>query len=200
MSDMVLFEDVVFALTPDLPEDEWLAGGEILRQADRDVPWILGDWINHGIDTYHDGLDQAVKLLAHLSHSAVSRHAFVARRFPADRRRDISFWQHSECAALPPAHADLILDRAVNDRLSQQDVRNLAQAAKAELKGRMPELDSDRLRREKQETQRGYFRQYHDLFPAIENTSDDWVRVPRDMFLALSSRIPKPKPTVIDVL
>ena len=179
---------------PQMSEEEWLEAGELVRAADRDVPWIVGDWIHHGDTHYRDGRDLAVKLLTHLAPSTVARYGFVAKRFPLERRCNISFWHHSEVAQLPADVADLILEDAMSKRLSQKDVRNLAQQQKAILKGRVPELDTDRLRIEKQQLQQAYFIEYYVIADRVESHPEqDTVEISRDLFLALKARIPKPK-------
>lgn len=195
MTDLMMLDGMETLIThPEMTEDEWLEAGEMVAVADREIPWIAGDWIHHGDSNYRDGRDMAVKTLTHLSPSTVARYAFVAKRFPPERRLNISFWHHSEVAALPPEVADMILDEAIEKRLSQQDVRNLAQQAKAELKGRMPELDTDRLKLEKKRIQQAYYTEYYVILDRVESHPEqDTVEISRDLFLALKAKIPKPK-------
>lgn len=192
MTDVSLFDTT--ELDPSMTEDEWSSIGEMLSNADKDIPWIVGDWILHGVEHYNDGLDQAVKILSHLSQSTVARYKFVASRFSPHHRRNISFWHHSEVAQLPGEVAHLVLDRAIDERLTQKDVRMLAQQATAELKGRMPALDTDKLKAERKQQQQEMFARYYEIVEQVEQVEDEWVTVPKDLFLGLADKIPKPKP------
>ena len=193
-TEMMLFDVVEPMLVhPGMSEDEWLEAGELVRAADRDIPWIAGDWVHHGETHYGDGRDLAVKTLTHLAPSTVARYGFVAKRFPLERRFNISFWHHSEVAQLPADRADEILERAVATRLSQKDVRNLAQQEKAILKGRMPELDTDLLKREKQEIQERYWTTFYILVDEAEaHPEKETVEISRDLLIALKAKVPKP--------
>lgn len=194
MTEIALF-NVSAVLYPDMSEDEWQDIGEQIAIADWQIPWIAGDWVHHGKQHYSDGMDQACKILTHLAETTVARYGFVAGRFPPERRVNLSFWHHSEAAMLPAQEADRILAKAVDERLTQRDVRNLAQKVKAEIKGRMPELDTDRLRLEREQERNRVYAEYYRLLGEVEEADVEYVQVPKDLFVALKTRVPAPKET-----
>lgn len=113
----------------DLTFDEWQqAGMKIARMSDS-TAWFLGDWIVYGESHYADRYRRVVEATV-VSYQTLRNYAWVARRFPLSRRRDVlTFYHHMEVARLPTPEQERWLDRAVERRWS---VRQLRQHVKQE--------------------------------------------------------------------
>jgi hypothetical protein len=110
-------------LPPDLPEPEWQAVGETLRQVESGVRWWLGDWWRFGEHRYGESASQAAP--TGRSVEKCQQAAWVASKFsdPLRRRKDLSFEHHYEVAGLDADQADKILDEAEAMEWSKRDVR-----------------------------------------------------------------------------
>ena len=108
-------------------------------------PWGLVDWVL----TIPPGMpDARAAQLAHVKVEAISHSRWLAKRFPAGRRRiGASHTHHVAVASLPEAVGDELLDRAVEERWPVSRMRKEAKAeeAKAALAAAGPAL-GDRLR------------------------------------------------------
>jgi hypothetical protein len=103
--------------------DVWRSTGVCLCELTSASAWWLGDWLVYGERTYGKRYEEALRLLP-LSYQTMRNYAWVARRFPASRRRDtLSFQHHAEVAALPEADRDLWLQRAERMRWTRKELR-----------------------------------------------------------------------------
>jgi hypothetical protein len=103
--------------------DTWRSTGLCLCELTSASAWWLGDWLVYGERTYGKRYEEALRLLP-LSYQTMRNYAWVARRFPASRRRDtLSFQHHAEVAALPEADRDLWLQRAERMRWTRKELR-----------------------------------------------------------------------------
>jgi len=119
--------------------DAWRSTGLCLCELTSASAWWLGDWLVYGERTYGKRYEEALRLLP-LSYQTMRNYAWVARRFPASRRRDrLSFQHHAEVAALPEADRDLWLQRAQRMRWTRNELRRqLAGARNARRPGSGP--------------------------------------------------------------
>lgn len=108
-----------------MDEGDWRAIGEWLGRAERGVMWWVGDWWAFGEHRY--GNRKAIVTAPGWqgpSYQTCMNAAGVSKRFESSRRREVLGWtHHAEVAALPPAHAEALLDRAEEEGLSTRELR-----------------------------------------------------------------------------
>ncbi|GEM_PF-7054609 len=105
--------------------DEWASFGEALERQDRNLRWIIGDWMLYGSDHY--GARAAVIADAlNLASGTVANAASVCRRVPLERRRqDLSFGHHENVAHLDPDDQMRLLEVAAREGLSVSVLRQV---------------------------------------------------------------------------
>lgn len=119
------------SLRPGLRFDEWERAGSLIARLGSASAWWTGDWIIYGERVYGARYKAALEVTA-LDHQTLRNYAWVARRFPASRRRDtLSFQHHAEVAGLAPAEQDLWLGRAEREHWSRNELRRRRAAARA---------------------------------------------------------------------
>lgn len=110
-------------LPDDISFEDWQATGQWLRSAERSLMWWIGDWLRFGESRWGERYAQAIEATGQ-SYQALADAKWVASRFEFSRRREnLSFSHHREVAALEPAAADHLLDEAVRDGLSRNELR-----------------------------------------------------------------------------
>ena len=91
--------------------------------------WWMGDWLLYGEQAYGDRYKQVITDTS-LGYQTLRNYAWVARKFPASRRRDkLSFGHHAEVAALPDDEQDVWLERAERLSWSRNRLRQGLRAA-----------------------------------------------------------------------
>ncbi len=111
----------------------WVACGKRLVAVRSASSWWIGDWMRYGNAQYGEKYG-AASLATGYDRQTLMNLAYVASRFPVERRRPgISWSHHAELAALPEAEQEAWLDRIERDRLS---VRSLREEARRELSAR----------------------------------------------------------------
>ncbi len=112
-----------------LNEAEWLAVGKKLSRDRESSAFLLGDWINQGIETY--GKTAAYKLAAKAirkSQRALYLLSHVARAFATARRvPDLSFQHHAVVAKFPTEIVDELLREAVSKNWTCKQLRRTAE-------------------------------------------------------------------------
>lgn len=112
-------------LPPRLPLDTWRKIGEKLSVIWDSSIWWQGDWLIYGQDRYPDRYQRAIEESG-LDYQTLRNYAWVARRFPSERRRaELSLQHHAEVAALPEEAQDHWLDRAERERWSRNRLRQI---------------------------------------------------------------------------
>lgn len=116
-------------LKPNTSEAEWLAVGKKLSRDRESSAFLLGDWINQGIETY--GKTAAYKLAAKAirkSQRALYLLSHVARAFVTARRvPDLSFQHHAVVAKFPTEIVDELLREAVSKNWTCKQLRRTAE-------------------------------------------------------------------------
>jgi N6-adenosine-specific RNA methylase IME4 len=103
--------------------DGWLEVGATLRDMDRKLPWMIGDWLNYGERKYGEKYSQALETTG-LEYQTLNGMKWAASRFEIMRRRtNLSWSHHREVAALPPVEQDHWLDEAETEKLSKAELR-----------------------------------------------------------------------------
>ncbi|MFF0146662.1 hypothetical protein ATK36_0836 [Amycolatopsis sulphurea] len=101
----------------------WERAGLKLSRVVSSSAWCLGDWLACGQDKYPDRYVRAVEA-ADLDYQTLRNYAWVARRFPIGRRREVlSFQHHAEVAALAVQDQDEWLTSAEAGQWSRNELR-----------------------------------------------------------------------------
>lgn len=105
---------------------EWRQVGERFARIGEASRWWLADWLNWGAEHHPDRYAEALEVTGY-DYGTLRNLAYVAGRFPLSRRHDkLSFSAHVEVAALEPAEADALLDRAEAEGWSVMRLRGEA--------------------------------------------------------------------------
>jgi hypothetical protein len=102
--------------------EAWVTVGHRLSEIAEASGWWLGDWLVYGERTYGDRYRVALRATP-LGYQTLRNYAWVARRVPAARRRNVSLQHHAEVAALPEPEQDLWLTRAERSGWSRNELR-----------------------------------------------------------------------------
>lgn len=114
--------------------DEWTAIGERLEQHDRNLRWVIGDWLVFGSERFGARAAVIADSLS-LSTGSVANAASVCRRVPFERRRsELSFSHHEEVAHLDETGQARMLELAVKEGLSKSVLRSLVHEEEHERK------------------------------------------------------------------
>lgn len=112
-----------------LPLVEWRRIGEQISLVSNASSWWLGDWLVYGQEKYPDRYRIAISEAA-LDYQTLRNYAWVARKFPPSRRRDmLSFHHHLEVAALSESDQDIWLERAIRFKWSKAELRRRIKAS-----------------------------------------------------------------------
>jgi hypothetical protein len=110
-------------LPPKLSFEAWLVVGRQLSVVVDSSAWCQGDWLIYGEDVYPGRYREAIERTC-LDYKTLRNYAWVARRFPVSRRRDmLSFGHHAEVAGLPEPEQDYWLRKAEEFGWSRNQTR-----------------------------------------------------------------------------
>lgn len=115
---------------------DWSAAGRALGRVEHAVSWWIGDWWAYGEHRYGErkAIVEAEDWTGP-SFQTCRNCAAVVRSFETSRRRDVlSFTHHAEVAALPPEHADELLDAAVGQNWTTQQLRTAIKSRRRALR------------------------------------------------------------------
>ena len=97
-------------LSPDATFDEWLAAGNTLLTLHWANNWLIGDLLVQGEERFGDLIAQ---LADWRSADTIGDWAWVARKIPAERRRESVPWSlHRDVIAFPPNEQERLLGMA----------------------------------------------------------------------------------------
>jgi hypothetical protein len=112
--------------------DKWVEIGSYLSSVVSSAAWCLGDWLVYGEAAFSGRYRDAIELTS-LDYQTLRNHAWVARRFPMDFRRDtLSFTHHAEVAALREPERDFWLRKAEEYGWSAKRLRREVKASQLE--------------------------------------------------------------------
>jgi hypothetical protein len=112
--------------------DRWVEIGSYLSSIVSSSAWCLGDWLVYGEAAFSGRYRDAIELTS-LDYQTLRNHAWVARRFPLDFRRDaLSFTHHAEVAALSEPERDFWLRKAEEYGWSAKRLRREVKASQLE--------------------------------------------------------------------
>jgi len=124
------FTNTCLNIRDDISYEEWEKLGQTLRVYEGGVRWWLGDWLNYGEKAYGEKYAQAMDA-TEMEYQTLVNVSNVAKKFESNRRRlNLSWSHHAEVAALPPADADEILDKAESEGITKREVRKEAVLSK----------------------------------------------------------------------
>ncbi len=110
--------------------ESWAECGRRLGVIGRGVAWWIGDWLRYGNAQFGEKYSRAARITGYDPQSLMNM-AYVASRFPPERRRTAVSWSHhAEVAALPPAEQDEWLDFAQRNQLSVGSLRQELRSAR----------------------------------------------------------------------
>lgn len=136
-------EEQALILPPGLSFEQWDEIGVTLLAVEAGIQWWIGDWLNYGEDHLPDRYTQAEAFTAR-SYSTLTKWSYVARRFPAFRRRKMLSWSHhAELASLPPCQADRVAKEIEPEAPDQPAKRSVAELRSDLGRGPRPEMCPD---------------------------------------------------------
>jgi hypothetical protein len=92
--------------------DKWLSIGQDLAATASFTAWCLGDWLLYGETAFSGRYRSAIEQTS-LDYKTLRNYAWVARKFPHERRHEtLSFGHHAEVAGLPSPEQDFWLRKA----------------------------------------------------------------------------------------
>lgn len=119
-------DEIGMVLADDLSIEGWIAGATYARRCQKGWQWWLADLLNFAQERGGVFEQQCIQALAQLKfadHTLIDK-AYVAKRFPRERRRaELSFSHHQEVAGLDAEDADTLLARAVLENWSREQIR-----------------------------------------------------------------------------
>ncbi|WP_405163084.1 LmbU family transcriptional regulator [Nocardia sp. NBC_01499] len=111
-------------ITDQLCFESWEQAGHRLSGVVDSSTWCLGDWLVYGKRHFPDRYHRAIRA-AGLQYQTLRNYAWVARRFPLERRRSrLSFQHHAEVASLPVEEQDWWLDQTEQETWTTKQLRN----------------------------------------------------------------------------
>jgi hypothetical protein len=114
----------------ELAYDEWLHQGARLGLAGRSAGWWIGDWVRYGTARYGSKYAAAARVTGY-DRQTMMNMVYVATRFEFSRRRENLSWSHhAELAAMDIDEQERWLNRAITERLSVRDLRDLLVATR----------------------------------------------------------------------
>jgi hypothetical protein len=109
--------------TASLDYRDWVLEGRRIGLMWRGSPWWIGDWLLYGTARWGEMYVQAAKVTGY-DPKSLRNMRYVASRFDLSLRRDNLTWSHHALVASLEREAQgYWLERAVNDRLSVEDLR-----------------------------------------------------------------------------
>jgi hypothetical protein len=108
---------------------DWIFEGRRIGAMGRGSPWWVGDWLLYGTERWGERYSEAVKITGYDAKS-LRNMRYVASRFDLSLRRDNLSWSHHALlAGLEVEERGDWLRRAVDDKLSVDDLRVELRAA-----------------------------------------------------------------------
>jgi len=124
-----LFTSRGLRLPKQMAFDKWVEIGSYLSGVVSSSAWCLGDWLVYGECAFSSRYRDAIELTS-LDYQTLRNHAWVARRFPMEIRRDtLSFTHHAEVAALAEHERDFWLRKAEEYGWSAKRLRREVKAS-----------------------------------------------------------------------
>lgn len=120
-----------FIIPDGLAFDEWAQMGHPLIVMAQASMWWIGDWLHYGERNYGETYSQAVEATGYKV-KTLQNAMWVADRFPPEERREeLSFSHHRAVASLESSPRGELLQRAVDEHMSEGELIGRVKAIKA---------------------------------------------------------------------
>ena len=199
---------VALDLDDGLEQEEWLQVGSQIARVDRGIQWLVGDWINYGVERYNSAVASAADVLSHLSADTIVMYADVAAAFDAERRHTetLEFTHHRIVMSLGRVQQDMLLAEAAKAEYTVREMEQRRNEIRNGIKDAASELSGGPTREELQEKRAAdkrrrveHVRQMHALSRRVKEGAND-VRVPREIwFSTILPTFKEPKAEATDV-
>ena len=100
--------------------EQWTEAWNFANKAEGACQWWIGDLLNLGLTDYPE---KVTAILDGYDYETKNGFKYVCERIPALRRRKASFSVHREIAPFEPEEQDILLDKAVKNSLTIQQLR-----------------------------------------------------------------------------
>jgi hypothetical protein len=115
--------------------ERWVSIGRDLATTTSSTAWWLGDWLIYGEAAFTGRYRNAVEQTS-LDYKTLRNYAWVARRFPQERRYEtLSFGHHAEVAGLAVPEQDFWLRKAATLAWSRNELRRVVRESLREREG-----------------------------------------------------------------
>lgn len=119
----VLVTRVGLRMPDNLDFESWVRAGSRLAEVIDSSSWCLGDWLVYGKRRFPDRYERAISA-AGLKYQTLRNYAWIARRFPAERRRHgLTFQHHAEVASIPECAQEQLLGEAEQNSWTTKQLR-----------------------------------------------------------------------------
>lgn len=119
-------------LRPVLTLEQYGQMGAMFGQAEQDIIWLIGDWLNCGEKIYGDDFHQIAEDVGLQPATLSNRRAICARIPPSRRRKGVVFSTHAEVAYKSPNEQRMWLKKVADNHWSRARLRDEIDAAEAE--------------------------------------------------------------------
>jgi hypothetical protein len=121
-----LLSSVGLSVEGTVSKDDWLSLMLAVRRVQSSVQWIVGDWLNYGVERkWGETYEQFAEMTGY-SVQALKDMAWVSKAYEMSFRKDeLSFKHHKVVADLDTNRRAEILQTAINERLSASDLQAL---------------------------------------------------------------------------
>ena len=114
-------------IAEDTPFERWEEMGRFLLRVQDNWQFYLGDWIRFGEKKYGERYAQAVNITS-LAYQTLNDFSWVSGAVAIENRRaELGFSFHKAVAPLSPANQKKLLARAVEEKLTVRELRDLVQ-------------------------------------------------------------------------
>jgi hypothetical protein len=104
--------------------EQWEQTGGQLSLVEDSLPFLIGDWINIGMDQFGEDWSQASSKFKDKKSGTLSNYASVCRKIPYDiRRTDLTFSHHQHVRALDQEDMIRELAYAADNEINSEDFR-----------------------------------------------------------------------------
>ena len=125
--------------TGNLDYDEWVNIGHQLKAMSQGLMFWVGDWLNYGEEHYGEMYAQAMDITGY-SYRTVKQAKYIAKKFPPEARNDaLSFTHYTAVAGEEPERAKALLDQAINESLTIDELKRLRKPEKEKPENDIPQ-------------------------------------------------------------
>ena len=120
---MYTLTETSLTLAPNVPYDQWEAIFTQLRQIQNALPWYIGDLLQYGEAHYGETYAQAVEETGY-SVQTLTNYKYVSGHVPPENRKaTLKYTHHALVAALPVDEQKVWLEKAENEHMDTQALR-----------------------------------------------------------------------------